>query len=76
LSNPGPLTVFAPTNEAFGKLLAELHLTKAQLLADQELLAQVLTYHVVPGRVAKADVPVGQPITTLQGDQFTVDASW
>jgi len=75
LSGPGPLTVFAPTNEAFGKLLAELHLTKAQLLADQALLGRVLTYHVVEGRFAKADVPVGQPITTLQGEQFTVDAS-
>jgi transforming growth factor-beta-induced protein len=75
LSSPGPLTVFAPTNEAFGKLLTELHLTKAQLLADKVLLGQVLSYHVVAGRIAKADVPVGQPITTLQGDQFTVDAA-
>ncbi len=32
------------------------------------LLTQVLTYHVVPGRVLKADVPVATPITTLQGD--------
>ena len=34
-----------------------------------------LTYHVVPGRVFKAEVPVGSPITTAQGDTLTVNAS-
>jgi uncharacterized surface protein with fasciclin (FAS1) repeats len=75
LSGPGPFTVFAPTNEAFAALLAELGVTQAQLLADKPLLAKVLTYHVVAGRVLKADVPVGVPITTLQGGTFTIDAS-
>ena len=75
LSAPGPLTVFAPTNAAFADLLAELGLTKEQLLANRALLTQVLTYHVVNGRVLKADVPVGQPITTLQGETFSVDSS-
>jgi len=73
LSGPGPFTVFAPTNDAFAALLAELGLTKDQLLADKALLTQVLTYHVVAGRVLRADVPVGAPITTLQGQTFTVD---
>jgi len=75
LSAPGPLTVFAPTNAAFANLLTELGITKEQLLANRALLTQVLTYHVVNGRVLKADVPVGQPITTLQGQTFTVDSS-
>ena len=75
LSADGPLTVFAPTNDAFAALLAELGVTKEALLADTALLTRVLTYHVVPGRVLRADVPVGSPITTLQGDTFTVDAS-
>jgi uncharacterized surface protein with fasciclin (FAS1) repeats len=75
LSQPGPLTVFAPTNDAFAALLAELRLTKAELLANVPLLTQVLTYHVVPGRVLRAQVPVGAPITTLEGDTFTVDAT-
>ena len=74
LSGPGPLTVFAPDNKAFEALLHELHLTKDALFADKALLTQVLTYHVVSGAVRKADVPVGQPITTLQGDTFTVNA--
>lgn len=75
LSGTGPFTVFAPTNDAFAALLAELGLSKQALLADTALLTRVLTYHVVPGRVLKADVPVGSPVTTLQGDSFTVDAT-
>jgi uncharacterized surface protein with fasciclin (FAS1) repeats len=75
LSAQGPLTVFAPTNAAFANLLAELGVTKEQLLANHALLTQVLTYHVVTGRLLKADVPVGQPVTTLQGQTFTVDSS-
>ena len=75
LSAPGPLTVFAPTNTAFADLLDELGVTKEQLFADPELLAQVLTYHAVAGRVLKADVPLDTPITTLQGDTFSVAGS-
>lgn len=72
LSAPGPLTVFAPTDAAFADLLVELGVTQQQLLADTALLTKVLTYHVVPGRVLKADVPVATPIVTLQGDSFSV----
>ena len=72
LSATGPLTVFAPTDAAFADLLAELGVTQQQLLADIPLLTKVLTYHVVPGRVLKADVPVATPITTLQGEGFSV----
>lgn len=75
LSGTGPFTVFAPTNAAFADLLAELGVTKDQLLADTALLTEVLTYHVVAGRVLKADVPVGSPVTTVQGDTFSVGAT-
>jgi uncharacterized surface protein with fasciclin (FAS1) repeats len=75
LSGAGPLTVFAPTNAAFAALLTELGIDKDTLLADKALLTQVLTYHVVNGRVLKADVPVGPAITTLEGGTFTVDAT-
>lgn len=75
LSGPGPFTVFAPTDAAFASLLAELNASKSQLLANKPLLVQVLTYHVVAGRVLKADVPVGAPITTVETGTFTVDAS-
>jgi uncharacterized surface protein with fasciclin (FAS1) repeats len=75
LSVNGPLTVFAPTNAAFADLLGELGVTKEALLASQPLLTQVLTHHVLNGRVLRARVPVGAPITTLEGSTFTVDSN-
>ncbi len=75
LSGTGPLTVFAPTNDAFAAALTELNLSKAQLLGNVPLLTKILTYHVVNGRVLKADVPVGPAVTTVQGETFTVDAT-
>jgi uncharacterized surface protein with fasciclin (FAS1) repeats len=75
LSGTGPFTVFAPTNAAFAALLTELGITKAALLADKALLTKVLTYHVVPKLVLKAQVPVGSAITTVQGESFTVNAA-
>jgi uncharacterized surface protein with fasciclin (FAS1) repeats len=74
LSGAGPLTVFAPTNAAFAAALTELNITQAALFANVPLLTKILTYHVVPGRVLKADVPVGPAITTVQGETFTVNA--
>jgi uncharacterized surface protein with fasciclin (FAS1) repeats len=75
LSGPGPFTVFAPTNEAFAALLQELGVTKEQLLANKPLLTAVLTYHVVPGRIEQAQVPVNTPIATVQGQTLTVSAA-
>ena len=52
----GPFTVFAPTNDAFRKLpLDALH----GVQDDPELLATVLTYHVVPGTILAADLEEG-----------------
>lgn len=55
LSGAGPFTVFAPTNEAFAKLPAG---TVDTLLmpANKDQLVAVLTYHVIPGKLAAADV--------------------
>ena len=75
LQGAGPFTVFAPTNAAFAALLTELGVSKDALLANKPLLTKVLTYHVVPGRVLKADVPVGPAIATVQGETFTVNSS-
>src|SRR5690349_19926153 len=55
LQDPGPFTVFAPTNAAFSKLPAG---TVDMLLKpeNKEMLTKVLTYHVVAGRWSAADL--------------------
>lgn len=75
LSEPGPFTVFAPTDAAFASLLAELRMSPADLLSNRTLLTQVLTYHVVPARVFAAEIPFGRPIETAEGATFTIDDS-
>ena len=75
LKGRGPFTVFAPTNTAFVNLLGELETTKDALFADTELLTQILTYHVVPARVLKAEVPLNTNITTVEGATFQVNSS-
>jgi uncharacterized surface protein with fasciclin (FAS1) repeats len=70
LSGPGPFTVFAPTNAAFDKLGTA---TIAALLADKAALTNVLTYHVVSGKVLKADIPLGKAIATVQGGTLTIN---
>lgn len=75
LSSTGPFTVFAPTNDAFAALLTELGLTKDQLLADTALLTQVLTYHVLPQRVLRAEIPIDTPIATVEGDTLRIGSN-
>jgi uncharacterized surface protein with fasciclin (FAS1) repeats len=76
LSGPGPFTVFAPTNEAFTKLLAELKISKEALFMNKPLLTAVLTYHVLGATVEKAGIPVGRaidPLLTGTSDVFKID---
>jgi uncharacterized surface protein with fasciclin (FAS1) repeats len=72
LRGEGPLTVFAPTDDAFAALPAG---TVDTLLADPTGdLTDILTYHVVPGEVLAADVAGldGEAVTTVNGATFTV----
>ena len=72
LKAEGPLTVFAPTDDAFAKLPAG---TVEMLLKpeNKEKLQAVLLYHVVEGGVTSAEVVKLSTAKTLQGD--TVDIS-
>lgn len=65
LSGEGPFTVFAPTDEAFAALPAGL-LDALLLPENKAILAQILTYHVVAGKVMAADVTAGD-VATVEG---------
>ncbi len=69
LAGEGPFTVFAPGDEAFAALPEG---TVESLLATPERLAEVLTYHVVAGRVTAADVVGLTSAPTVQGDELRV----
>jgi transforming growth factor-beta-induced protein len=74
LQGEGPLTVFAPTDDAFAAALESLGLTKEELLADTDTLSAILLYHVVEGAVPAADVVEldGQSVPTLNGAEVAV----
>lgn len=66
-------TIFAPTDEAFGKLPEGL-LTKLMLPENQEKLRMLLLYHVVAGRVLAAEMTDGD-VKTVNGEKLDVDVS-
>jgi uncharacterized surface protein with fasciclin (FAS1) repeats len=77
LNGPGPFTVFAPTNEAFGKLPAGTvdNLVKPE---NKATLTKILTYHVVAGRLDSkalaAQIAAGggkAMLKTVQGEDLT-----
>ena len=70
LSSEGPFTVFAPTDDAFGLIPADVIET---LLADPTgLLTQILLNHVVEGTTLSTDLSDGMMIETLQGGEVMV----
>ena len=73
LSSAGPLTVFAPTDEAFAAALDALGITAEELLANPAL-GDILTYHVVAGEVdaATAISLDGQSAATVQGEEIAI----
>ena len=72
LNSAQNITVFAPTNDAFAKVpAADLQ----ALLADKEMLTQVLTYHVVGQPVTPTDLGTAGPFTSLQGGPVEVAGS-
>jgi uncharacterized surface protein with fasciclin (FAS1) repeats len=69
LNGDGPFTIFAPTNDAFAALPpADLQ----AVLADNDLLTSILTYHVVAGESLKAsDLATAGELTTVEGEALT-----
>jgi uncharacterized surface protein with fasciclin (FAS1) repeats len=72
LSQPGPYTVFAPSDEAFAALPPE---TLEQLLLpeNQDQLRQILSYHVVPAALTSDQLQSGE-VPNLAGESLSVEA--
>ena len=78
LQGKGPFTVFAPTNDAFAKIDSE---TLNSLLEEKnkKVLSNILTYHVISGKLAASDVVAALKkgngsveLTALNGQVITV----
>ncbi len=72
LKGTGPFTVFAPTDAAFAALPPG---TVDALLQDIPTLTSILTYHVVPGELAAADVVSRTRLTTVNGAEIQISVS-
>ena len=72
LKRPGPLTVLAPTDEAFAKIpKADLD----ALMKDKAKLATVLQYHVLTGSVTAHDLKMMKDFGTAQGGRIQIAVS-
>jgi uncharacterized surface protein with fasciclin (FAS1) repeats len=72
LKSPGPFTVFAPTDEAFAKLPPG---TITTLLQNIPQLTRILTYHVVAGKLTKADLEKVDSVISIEGAPIRIDCS-
>lgn len=72
LTGETPYTLFIPTNEAFQEMLVAMEMPTEALMGNSELLADVLSYHVVQGNYLVADLQNGMTLTTLEGQEVTL----
>ena len=75
LQQPGPFTVFAPTDQAFTD--AGIDLNDFDTPEENETLTAILLHHVVPGEVGASDIKDGMMTTTANGDKvkFSISGS-
>ena len=72
LEDDGPITLLAPTDDAFAATLAYLGMTANELLADTETLTSILQYHVIPGQYFFRNLTSGPTLdTALEGEAVT-----
>jgi len=70
LNSQKSLTVFAPTNDAFGKIPPK---TLKAVLADKPTLTKILTYHVIAGALSPDQLAGTHK--TLEGDDLTISGN-
>ncbi|GGY39536.1 fasciclin domain-containing protein [Parvularcula lutaonensis] len=72
----GPMTLFAPNNEAFANLPEAASVEVLTAPANRDLLREILAYHVVPGRVQSSDlVGKASETETLNGTPLRYDGT-
>ena len=72
MKGPGPYTVFAPTDEAFAKVPADV---LAGLGKDKAKLQEVLKYHVLTSKWTTDDIKLVKQTGTAQGKSVTFGAA-
>lgn len=74
LKGEGPFTVFGPNNDAFAKL-DKATVESLQKPENKDMLAKILTYHVVSGTYTSADLKAmaakGETLTSVEGEMLT-----
>ncbi|MCD4688821.1 MAG: fasciclin domain-containing protein [Desulfuromonadaceae bacterium] len=66
LNGAGPITLFAPSDQAFSRISIE------NLMSDPDKLHSTLTYHIVEEQIDRAGIEASESIYTLNGKQLTV----
>jgi len=72
LKSPGPFTVFAPNDDAFAKLPPG---TVHTLVQNIPQLTRILTFHVVAGKLMKADLEKAGTVISIEGSPIRIDTS-
>ena len=72
LSQPGPYTVFAPTDAAFKRVPKS---TLKSLAKNKAKLRTVLLYHVVVGKVPSSEVVMMRSVKTVNGKSVRIRTS-
>ncbi|MBD1805699.1 fasciclin domain-containing protein [Microcoleus sp. FACHB-SPT15] len=72
LKSPGPFTVFAPNDDAFAKLPPGTIQTLVQNIPQ---LTRILKYHVVSGKLTKADLEKVDSVISVEGSPIRIDTS-
>jgi transforming growth factor-beta-induced protein len=74
LEKEGPFTLFAPSDAAFAKL-PDGALEELLQEGNEDVLASILKYHIISGKVASSELTDGQVAATLQGENFVISTS-
>jgi uncharacterized surface protein with fasciclin (FAS1) repeats len=72
LSGKGPFTVLAPNNSAFGKVPSDV-LEKLLMPSNKDALVQILTYHVISGKVDSSTIITMSTADTVEGSSLMIE---